>query len=352
MSLKINFLKADHGDAFIVEIKNKDNTDSVILIDGGLPNTFRRYIKPIIQNLETIDLVILTHTDDDHIKGLVSFFESNLFLKIEVKEYWANCHYSILLKSGNQVSFTSANKFDKALSTKEDDKAKNKWIEKLIFDGTQKVIGKTNFTILSPQQEQIDLFYSQWKKEEKIEETNQISLTRCDQIQRGTITDLGKNNFSPSNSINQDYVNASSIAFIMQWYDFKVLFMGDARPEVVVDSLYKLGYNASNKLKVNYMKVSHHGSINNTSPELLSLIECNHFVISTNGGSGRSRHPDREVIAWILCRKNKGEETTHLYFNYKLSDIEAKAGMFLTKDECIEFNCDIHENVNEIIYEK
>lgn len=352
MSLKINFLKADHGDAFIIEIKNKHNTDSVILIDGGLPDTFRRHIKPIIQNLKTIDLVVLTHTDDDHIRGLVSFFESSLFSRIEVKEYWANCHYSILLKSGNQVSFTSANKFDKALSTKEDDEAKNKWIDQIIFDGSKRTIGEVDFIILSPQQEQIDHFYSQWANEEKTDNTSQVSSIQSNQLQRGTIADLGKKNFNPSEKLIRDYVNASSIAFIIKWHDFSALFLGDARPEIVVDSLRKLGYNENNRLKVNYMKVSHHGSLNNTSPELLSLIDCNHFLISTNGGAGRSKHPDREVIAWILCRKSRGEETTHLYFNYKLSDIEAKAGIFLTEEECTEFNCEIHENVNEIIYEK
>ena len=36
-------------------------------------------------------------------------------------------------------------------------------------------------------------------------------------------------------------------------------------------------------LKIDYVKVSHHGSKANTNDELLSLLDCNNFIISANG---------------------------------------------------------------------
>lgn len=38
------------------------------------------------------------------------------------------------------------------------------------------------------------------------------------------------------------------------------------------------------------MKVSHHGSRNNISVELLDMIKCDKFIISTDGGTGNSYH--------------------------------------------------------------
>lgn len=345
----VHFLKADYGDAFIIKVEEQNSTPTIIVIDGGLPNTFRRYFKPIIKNYTKIDLLILTHTDDDHIKGLVSFLKSDLFNSIDVVEYWANCRYSVVLEESSQISFSSAKSFDTFLLQKEGTEAMKKWNKDIIFTANSYKQKNIEFLVLSPRKEQIDLFYNNWKEEEKLIIKSQVAITEINQLSKGSIADLAKNAFSPSRNIIDDYVNSSSIAFIMVCDDVSLLFLGDARPEIIVESLKQLGYNMTdNKLNVDYIKISHHGSKNNTSPELLNYLECNHFIISTNGGNGNSRHPDRETIAWILCRNDRDENPTHLYFNYKLSDIENKAGKFLTKDECIEYNCIIHDNVDII----
>ena len=63
-----------------------------------------------------------------------------------------------------------------------------------------------------------------------------------------------------------------------------------------------MGYSKQNKLKVDIVKVSHHGSKDNTSNELLELIECNKFLISTDGK--QHGHPDKEALARIICSQN------------------------------------------------
>lgn len=352
MGTTIHFLKASHGDSFIIEDRIQDKPPTIIIIDGGLPETFRRYINPIIRNYNKIDLLVLTHTDDDHIKGLTSFFQSELYSKIDVKEYWANCRYSIKLNVGNQVSFSAAKNFDDFLILKEKAEAIKKWDKDIIFTGEPSLIHEIEFSILSPHKEQLNLFYEKWKDEEE-NHIVQASNVVEDQLQKGTIEDLGRSSFSPTNSLIDDFVNASSLAFFIKCKSLTILFLGDSRPEIVVTSLKQLGYNSTdNRMAVDYVKISHHGSKNNTSPELLNHINCNHFIISTNGGFGRSKHPDRETIARILCRESRTKEPTHLYFNYKLSDIEKKAGKFITDEECKQYNCIVHENVERIPYEK
>ena len=110
--------------------------------------------------------------------------------------------------------------------------------------------------------------------------------------------------------------NASSIAFLVEYEGQTCLFAADAQPYRLVESIRTLlAERGERRLKVDVMKVSHHGSRGNTSPELLSLLDCKHFLISTNGGGGfRPGHPHDETIARIIAGVGPGVE---LWFNYR-----------------------------------
>ncbi|MCD4680800.1 MAG: hypothetical protein K8S00_10475, partial [Bacteroidales bacterium] len=77
--MKIKFLQADHGDSILVSF-DENNIRRNILIDGGPGTAYKekdrrtgRYIAKTLQkelarlknNNEKIDLLILTHVDDD-----------------------------------------------------------------------------------------------------------------------------------------------------------------------------------------------------------------------------------------------------------------------------------------------
>ena len=68
------------------------------------------------------------------------------------------------------------------------------------------------------------------------------------------------------------------------------------------------------KLRIDLMKISHHGSKANTSKTFPELIDCTRFAVSTNG-SGRHSHPNAESIARFLAADKDRLKT--LYFNYR-----------------------------------
>ena len=207
---------------------------------------------------------------------------------------------------------------------------------------------------MSPTKEILDSFYRKWVEHDFENDSNcQISGNVCNQLEKGSIEDIANSEFIPNKTLEDDFINASSIAIILWLPNFSILLLGDSRPEIIIESLKTIGYNDTDKrLKVDYIKVSHHGSKNNTSMELLNYIECDNFIFSTNGGFARSKHPDRETIARILCRKSRNmKNTTVLYFNYPISTIENKAGKFITEEELRLFNCIIRDNINILPYE-
>jgi len=85
---------------------------------------------------------------------------------------------------------------------------------------------------------------------------------------------------------------------------------------VLVDSIGKLLRSRKQKrLKLDAFKVSHHASQNNVSTDLISLLDCSRYLISTNGD--HFYHPDREAIARIIKHGKHSGGDPELIFNYR-----------------------------------
>ena len=91
----------------------------------------------------------------------------------------------------------------------------------------------------------------------------------------------------------------------------RLLFLGDSWAEEIEKTLQALP-NARFPMIFDAIKISHHGSLHNTSPTLLKLIDSPVFLISSSGNS--HNHPDFEVLKAIVDRPSSFKR--HLYFNY------------------------------------
>ena len=84
MSITFKFLEAGVGDAILISSEGKN-----ILIDGG--EKYQKISSSIdkIDKQELLDLVILTHIDCDHIKGLIELLKKEEKIKL-LREIWFN----------------------------------------------------------------------------------------------------------------------------------------------------------------------------------------------------------------------------------------------------------------------
>ena len=105
--------------------------------------------------------------------------------------------------------------------------------------------------------------------------------------------------------------NASSIA-LFEFDGRRILFTGDGDDPRIVESLRPIAEAEGGRLRLDALKVPHHGSAANISRELLELIDCPRYLISTNGE--RHGHPDPVAMARILVH---GGESKELVFNYR-----------------------------------
>jgi hypothetical protein len=129
------------------------------------------------------------------------------------------------------------------------------------------------------------------------------------------IEELAQRDFEEDDS----EANHSSIALLFEYAGQSLLLAGDAYPSALVEALKEMEYSPRCPLKLDAFKLAHHGSRANTSTELLDLVDCDRYLISTSGA--RFNHPDKECLARVIWA-NRCQSGTTLYFNYQGTDTE------------------------------
>jgi len=315
-SFAIQILPAFQGDTILI-LFNKPR--KCILIDTG---TKRSYIKGGLKKqldiMQNVDLLILTHTDEDHIGGILKYYEDNDRKTLIFKDVWFNTghlissNFELVTKKECQITINDYDNLNMSLKqglTLESCLLKDDILPKtIITSGQTHELFSAKINVLSPEIDDLIEFYKVWEVEKEYQ--LEVSFKTDYDL---SISSLLKNNYTESGTL----ANKSSIAFIYKFSNKKVLFMGDAFPSVVEKNIRKLGYDENNKLILEVVKVSHHGSKNGMSPNLLNIIECNRFIISTNGSNGL---PSKECLARIVTHK---KEKILLYFNYRNENTDA-----------------------------
>lgn len=383
--MKITILPANNGDSFLLEIDQNN-----ILIDGGYVNTYKKFLKPIFQELnrlgKKINHLIVTHIDNDHISGIIKLIEENNNNSIiEIENIWHNSYKYLksiedgIFFSGKPIDSMSINYELKeeneeipnkdisavqgstlaSLLRKNGFESKDSFIRdnQISFD-TSEVIYDNDFTfrILSPNNEKLFELKKYWKKELFIkgyssdEELNSFNEDAFEHIlsQEKEKKRLMRKNINASTELDVENLlkdpffeddsptNGSSIAFVLEYKNLKFLFLADSHPSLILENLKKHYKAEEFPIKFDLIKISHHGCKNNTSPDLLKFIDSENYVISTNGLS--HNHPDLETIVRIICRESFF--TRKLYFNYELDVLTA----FLNENLEKKYNYRIIQN--------
>ena len=311
---RIEMLPARHGDCLWIEY-GTGNTINRILIDGGPVSTFK-FIKQRIDNMpegnKVFELVVLTHVDADHIEGLVRLFVDKP-LPFTVKKVWFNgwrqmkkAHGLLGALQGEFLSALLVHRVPRAWDPEDGPwvvQSKGKLPSDTIADGMK-------LTLLSPNVKSLDKMAKAWEKA-----VNKSGIKPGD-LEAAWKALAKKKQFVPKQGLlgaapNLDKLlesqflkddktpNGSSIAFLAEFAQKSVLFLGDAHPNVIYESLKKLcAERGVKQLTVDAVKVAHHGSKHNTSKDMLGLIRSPIYMISTNGD--QFEHPDPECIALIL----------------------------------------------------
>ena len=278
MEFQLKILQAYHGDSILIQ-GDFDGQPRNILIDGGPAKTYQYDIylgelKKTLQNIkdkgQRIDLLILTHVDDDHIGGLLSAFDNEGLLSQLTDKVWFNSGKLIFeyfdkppdtsnlvyLKGNNTaIGEERATSIGQGVDFESVISESGIWHQELILAGQVHEEFGVKFTILSPTEDKLKSLLTVWKRKS----SESLTGRGAGDYDNKFDVILDNDNFQEDGSIS----NGSSIAFIFEYNDKSVLLLGDAHNKVIVNSLKDLGYSEQNRIKVDYVKlISLHTSLN------------------------------------------------------------------------------------------
>lgn len=283
------FLNVACGDAILIRFKGDSGNYVNILIDGGYVKTYQSVLKPQLKEIhereEKIDLLIITHYDSDHIGGILSFirdqdFDHGTF----VDRWWTNVDVPLGTPTGDisipqllmlKGFLLNMGKAPKAPLTSK--------CAPFHLDGAK-------LTILSPNPESYLLAVDRIEEAQKTISGISDSGIPIKELLLDVQQEAQQDSSIP---------NGSSLAILLQVGKAAFLLLADAHHTVVSATLQELGYKKDNRLKVNWLKVAHHGSRTNTSNAILDCLDCKNFVLSVNGNN-RSGLPHKQTLVRIL----------------------------------------------------
>jgi ribonuclease BN (tRNA processing enzyme) len=334
--LKLIVVQAQFGDCLLLQSYNEDK-NNFILVDGGTSQTYEKDLKFVISKLRSkqkkVDLVILSHIDNDHILGLLDLFEDikrnreanadeligglwhNSFKDITdektdssrlMQKLFLSNQFSAIGLDTNRTHLPVIGALKGIAEGRDLTKiAKSLHIPinqqfggRLIIVGNEYKsleVGNMKFTILGPTEKNLDKLRKIWNDWLTKHLT---SLTKVSDWQALKVLDASVSNLS-------------SIMFMVESQRKKLLFTGDGLGEDVVDVLSERGLlDSEGKCHVNIMKVPHHGSERNASREFFNTVTADSYVISANG---RDDNPSLATLKWIIESKRKKNKIIKIY---------------------------------------
>lgn len=115
--------------------------------------------------------------------------------------------------------------------------------------------------------------------------------------------------------------NLSSIAAIARYKGKTMLLTGDARGDYLIEGLKGEGLLAEGgTLHVDILKMPHHGSDRNVDPSFFTIITADHYVASADGTFG---NPDRPTLEMLIDQRGKAAEYV-IHLTYPLAQIDAR----------------------------
>jgi hypothetical protein len=118
-----------------------------------------------------------------------------------------------------------------------------------------------------------------------------------DQEERVLVPDRGEAERAASD-LDTRVPNLSSIMFLAEADGRTILFNGDGRSDHLKDGLKQAGLlDADDRLHVDVLKLPHHGSKYNVTPDFLQTVTADQYVVSASGYHG---HPNKDTLRWIV----------------------------------------------------
>ena len=338
MALKLRALKAKHGDSLILFCD-----DTVVLIDGGPSGVYNSVLRDELKQLPAdpdpgeprrVDLMMVSHIDDDHINGILELTDELIEARddqreplVRIDRAWHNSFSDLIADaqpaSDNvstsaastasaleellpQVSVTADGAFvlasvGQGRRLRRDLKTLNvdtnlRFQDRTVLQGNAGpwVKGALALTVIGPTQDELDDLRVRWKRDLK-----KILKKEADAAVAAA-------------ALDRSVSNLASIVVLAESAGKTILLTGDARGDMILDWLEKGQFvDPGGVFEVDVLKLPHHGSDRNVTPEFFERVRANHYVVSGDGGHG---NPEPKMLEMLFDARPALDYTVHMTY--------------------------------------
>jgi beta-lactamase superfamily II metal-dependent hydrolase len=351
----------------------------LMLIDGGPSNVYKPHLKPRLLKIHEdrgleegeplpVDVVMVSHLDDDHIKGILDLTKeqrSGPDMRLEVDSLWHNSFDDLLktrptklkVEAGfGAAAFDSRGDSGSALASI----GQNAMSSDDLEDKDEMQSAKVLASIPQGRQLRDDAKVLGWKPNRTFKSKLILAThaTKAVKLKGGVkVTVVGpmqpemvalqeahdkwlrnqdKKKTSPEAAlaafVDESVPNLSSIVVMMEAEGKRILLTGDARGDKILEGLELVRVlEKGGNMHVDVLKVPHHGSDNNMAPVFFERLMADHYVFSGNGEHG---NPERETLKMLL--DGRGNADYEIHFTYPVDEIDAERKKDWEKQQAME----------------
>jgi len=362
--------RARKGDCFLLHF-GQENEPGLVMIDGGPKDVYKPQLKPRIEQIRRarglseqepleVELLMISHIDDDHIQGILDMTREMIVTKnsrqpqlVNILRFWHNSFDAIIGKKPQELTSAFKSQFgiaglegdlSDAKAAEVEEEASPELTEQGVVADSLKVLSSveqgyrlrndsTNLGFPPNSEFEGKLLMAQ-EHGKRIEIGQGLTFTVVGPMEpelqalyekhNKWLEDLQKEKKSPPKVlaayVDPSITNLSSIVILAQASDKRMLLTGDARGDKILQGLQLaglLGADKTSRINVDVLKVPHHGSSNNLDQDFFERITAKHYVFSGNGEHG---NPERETLQMLLDARGDDDFTMH--FTYPLEEID------------------------------
>ena len=307
---------ARHGDALLLHVGTPGALRRV-MIDGGPAGTYKASVKPRLAGIAKadknarIDHVILTHLDDDHVRGILDYLKeveagtapldcaSGWFnvlddIEHELPAELASWRDTVGADARSEAVVASvAQGVDLAAIARRIPLRVNGGSgmpliadqKGLVLD----VLPGVTVTLVAPSRKRVDALFKEWQKQ-----------VAKDQAKKDAVT---------ADYVDRSVFNLSSLVLVVEVQGprgpVRMLLTGDSRGDDALAGLADAGFlDAGGKAHFDLFKIAHHGSDRDYAADFFQRITADRYLISADGNYA---NPSEDTLVWLAQSRGKDE---------------------------------------------
>lgn len=273
---------AGRGDCLRIRFCGESGTYRNILVDSGT-RRFGVSCASVFQEVqaagECIDIQLITHTDEDHLGGLLYMIDHGI--PIQAGVVVINHPQNLPAESGDStpLSVPQANRIVGRLISQKVNLRSGLKGELIELDGAR-------IQILHPVQEQVETVFGLPGRDAPLGIMDDRGIPLEQLMER------------PLSYRDASLSNRASIVFVLEHAGKRLLFAGDAWSDDILESVRTYAELREEDIPIRFdaVKLPHHGSAGNISEEWTKVFQAERYFLCADG----RRHPSKQTVAKLL----------------------------------------------------